>query len=307
MDYAFQTDNAINELTKFKVSYSETFNTYQFNNKWINEIDEYYYYDKIDNIKKLLHKQLVNGLKHVEYLQNLLDLIWDKIEHIEKYKCHSPKFFNLYSEKIRIIDNYNKKPATNIGLFEKFKSGSEPIDSKESGLFNFLEFHSENINKFETQFDFEKGMLLHSVHMYCEALKNLYDFIYSIHMNAEFIDFKNLKLEDLEEYSPKKRKNRVCHVNFNKKGVALLFSILLEEKIFVLDEFNMEKNRYELKQFVEENFTYRNANNERLPIKTFKREYSEAISVDSKETKKQKEFLDKLIFKLQTRRNNTKD
>lgn len=304
MDYAYKTEDAINELLKFKINFSETYNTYLFNGMWINEINESYYSEKIVNIKRLLHKQLKNGLKQEEYLQNLLDLIWKKVEYIEKFKCFSTEFFELYSEKITSVNYVHKEPNSNNKLFEIYKAGSKNISSQAYELFNFLNFHSEKLNDFQTPLDFERGFLLYTINAYREAIKSLYSFIYTIHMNAEFTDFKNLKFE---EFSTKKKSERICHINLDKKSVAHLFRILLEEDYLVFNEANETNNRLEMKRFVEDNFTYQNAKKERRPIETFNREYSEVSSSLSPEVKKHKEFIDKLILKLQDRKNKLKD
>ena len=95
MNYKYKTDQAVNEFVKFKIDFCKINNTYLFNNKWISEIDAYYYSEKIKNIKNLLHKQLKHGHKQAEYLQDLLDYIWTKVDYIEDYKYNSFEFFEL--------------------------------------------------------------------------------------------------------------------------------------------------------------------------------------------------------------------
>ena len=53
MNYKYKTDQAVNEFVKFKIDFCKINNTYLFNNKWISEIDAYYYSEKIKNIKNL--------------------------------------------------------------------------------------------------------------------------------------------------------------------------------------------------------------------------------------------------------------
>jgi hypothetical protein len=98
-----------------------------------------------------------------------------------------------------------------------------------------------------------------------------------------------------------------CHFNLDKKSVAHLFLFLLEEKIIVFDEINESKNELKMKQFVEANFTYQNTSKDRVPIKTFSREYSEVRSISSPDVKKHKQFIDSLISLLQQRKNRLKD
>ena len=306
MNYKYKTDQAVNEFVKFKIDFCKINNTYLFNNKWISEIDAYYYSEKIKNIKNLLQKQLKHGHKQAEYLQDLLDYIWNKIYYIEDYKYSSFEFFELFSDKISDITSYESIPVSNSDLYKEYKIDSSSETTNESELFNFLHFHSSRMNDFQTEIDFEKGRLLFVLSVYSETLKDLYGFMYSIHMNAEYIDFKSLDFEDFI-IPPKNIKENLCHINLNKKSVAHLFRILLEENFLVFDEINENNNRLEMKQFVENNFTYQNNKNQRTSIDTFNREYSEVVSPSSPEVKVHKKFIDDFILKLQNRKSRLKD
>jgi hypothetical protein len=305
MNYGYKTDSAVNDLLKFKIKFSETEQTYMLNDTWVNEIDDHSYYEKIDNIKKLLYKQLKGGLKQEEYLQNLLNPIWKKVEVIGDY--NSFEFFKLYSKKILPVHHSDKKPTSNNEFFEKYKKGDNVTSEKNAELFGFLNLHSKKMNNFQTQLDFEKGLLLFAVDTYRQVLMDLHDYIYTIRMNAEFTDFKSLDFEDFEESMAKKKKDRFGHMNLDKKSVAHLFRILIEEDCLVFDETNETNNRLEMKRFVEDNFTFKNTKKERVPIKTFNREYAEVCSSLSPYVKKHKEFIDKLILQLEARKNSLKD
>jgi hypothetical protein len=306
MNYKYKTDQAVNELVKFKIDFSKIYNTYLFNNKWINEIDDDYYSEKIKNIKNLLHKQLKHGHKLAEYLQDLLDYIWTKVDYIEDYKYNSFEFFELFSDKISDIISHESIPVSNSDLYKEYKIDSSSETTNEPELFNFLRFHSSGMNDFQTEIDFEKGRLLFVLSVYSEVLKDLHGFIYSIHMDAEYIDFKSLDFENFI-IPPKNIKENLCHINLNKKSVAHLFRILLEENFLVFDEINENNNRLEMKQFVENNFTYQNNKNKRTSIDTFNREYSEVVSLSSPEVKAHKDFIDEFILKLQNRKNSLRD
>jgi hypothetical protein len=124
-------------------------------------------------------------------------------------------------------------------------------------------------------------------------------------MNVEFIDFKTINLVQLNHISTSKGRIEKCNFNLDKKNVAHLFRILIEEKVIVFDELNKTKNLYKMKKFVEENFTYQNSKKERIFIETFNREYSEISAHQGiNDNKKHKKFIDYLILKLQRRKDN---
>jgi hypothetical protein len=92
----------------------------------------------------------------------------------------------------------------------------------------------------------------------------------------------------------------------DKKNIAHLFKILIDEEIFVFDSTSDYQNKLQMKRFVQENFTYLNSKNEKVPISTFNREYSEASSFQDEEIKKQEDVLNRFISLLEARKNNLK-
>jgi hypothetical protein len=302
MNYVYETDSAIAELLQFKISHSVTNNQYLFNNRLVNEIGEDYYENAVNNIKMLLHKALKNGTNHSEYLQSKLDIIWKHIEYIERYKCYSPEFFDLYSNKIRPVTINENTTFSNTDLYEKYKEDSEQISATENDMFAFLNFHSENLNQYKTQLDFHKGLLLYAIDKYREIVKDLYYFLYSIHMNVEFTDFKNLDFEIFVKSNKTAKPKRLFHFNLDKKSIAHLFKVLIEEDILVFDGTNDYMNTLTMKKFVEDHFTYLNNKNQKVVIKNFNREYAEANSLQDNEINKQEEVLNYLIGILEKRK-----
>ncbi|NOY47571.1 MAG: hypothetical protein GXO84_05145, partial [Chlorobi bacterium] len=175
MNYAFKTDMAINNLLKFKISFSTVHKSYLFKNKWVNEYDESSFLEQIDDIKNLLHIQLKNGLKQDEYLQNLLDPIWKRIEWLDENKAFSPLFFEFYSNKINENNNTIDNFRPNTEMYQKFINNDINVSSSDSDSFNYIRFHSKSMNHFKNIIDFEKGLLLNVIELYRNALNYLYD------------------------------------------------------------------------------------------------------------------------------------
>lgn len=306
-NFAYKTDQAVLELAKFNIEFCKTKKSYLFNNEWVNTDIEYYYNKHIEKIKKLLHVQLKTGLNHKEYLQNLLDNLNKRIDWLLEKNYNLPEFFENYS--IKTVDTGYLQPVvtSNKSSFGNFLNNSAEPDSSEIRVFWFLQLFEKEFNYYKDILDFEKGLLLYTIKSYKHSLSNLYQYIKSIHENVEFTDFKRLDQINFKELEQKQKTERICNFNLDKKSVAHLFRILLEESFLVFDETNETNNRLEMKRFVEDNFTYQNVKKERIPIETFNREYSEVSSPSSSEVKKHKEFIDKLILKLQIRKNTLKD
>lgn len=304
MNLISQIEHEVFQLLKFKIQYSENHNTYLFNNRCVNEIEEDYYAEKVKKIKKLLQKQFKYGLNHEIYLKQLSDPIWDRVIFLGTSRTDTPEFLNSYMEKILNLRTLKKIPASSTDLFEQYQESRKDSSFKKSKLFSFLASNTGSLNDFQTPMDFENGLLLYAINNYSKAINSLHSYIFILHSDAKYIDFKNL---DFEESIQRQEKEMFCHFNLDKKSVAHLFLFLLAEKIIVFDEINESKNELKMKQFVEANFTYQNTSKDRVPIKTFSREYSEVRSISSSDVKKHKQFIDSLNSLLQQRKNRLKD
>ena len=306
-NYAYKAEKAVLELTQFDIKFCKIYQGYLINYKWTNTSFNPYYNEQIDNAKNLIHNQLKTGLNNKVFLENLITILEKRKDWLEKKNYKSINFFENYPIETVDASYFSLLRTSNKTSFENYSNNVVVPNVEEMKAFWFLDLYKKEFNDYKNINDFEKGLLLYILTLYKHAISNLLRHVKSIFEKVEFIDFNKIKFDDIDDSQRVQNEDIICHVNFDKKKTALLYSLLLEEKIFVFNEFNMEKNRLDMKRFVERNCTYRNRNNKRLAIKAFNREYSEAISVNSIETKKQKEFLDELILKLQTRRNNTKD
>jgi len=307
-NYAYKTEKAVLELTEFDVKFCETNQSYLFNYEWTNTCINSNYNEEVDNIKNLLHLQLKTGSNHKVYLGNLISILKKRIHWLEKMNYSSPAFFENYS--INTIDVHYNPPVDNSNKinYGNFLNNSTKADSAENVVFWFLELYEKEFNYFKNILDFEKGILLHRLELYKRAISKLQRYIKSIYDNVEFTDFNRLNLENLSELKQTQKQDRICHFNLDKKNVAHFFRLLTEEKIIVFDELNDKNNLFEMKKFVEHNFTYQNTKKERKVIETFNREYSEVSARQGLgDNAKHKAFIDNLILILQTRKNELKD
>ena len=309
MDYNFahKTNQAIIEFSKFNIEFSEKNKSYLFNNLWINiEIDSYHN-EQIDRIKNLLHIQLSAGLNHKEYLQNLLDILNKRINWLLENNYNLPIFFENYSIKKTDYDFLLPARNSNKSSFKKKINNSPVPNSTERQIFWFLELFEKEFNDYKDELDFEKGLLLYSIKSYRHALLILSEYIKSLHQYVEFSNFKGLSIVNSNEVKQTQRNVRICNFNLDKKNVAHLFRILIEEKLIVFDEFSDSKNLTEMKSFVEENFTYQNKKKERMAIDKLNREYSEASwRLEDEDKIRHNKLIDKLVLTLQTRKANLK-
>lgn len=166
MNYAYKTNTAVYKFSKLKICFSQNHCTYSLNGSWINEIDEKHFKEKIENIKELLHKHLTNGLRHKEFLQDLIDITHNSIDFLNQYNYHTSEFLDFYSNRIKYEYDIQKAPNSNSELYERYKNDFKHKNQKEAELFGFLELHASKLNDYKTQLDFEKGLLLNALSIY---------------------------------------------------------------------------------------------------------------------------------------------
>lgn len=304
MNYKYLADKELNSFLKFRIIHNQKFKTYMINDKWVNEINEAYYTQIIEDLKNKITKQLKFGLKPLEYLKDILQSTENRIDQLENYALNSFEFFKSYGGKILASKTDITEPTPNDGFFEIFKKTNDIALEQNPELVGYLNFYSRRFDDLQTKEDFEKGILLYAICIYKDALWDLHGFIYKIHMNAEFTDFKSI---DIDGLMVENEKSLLGHFNLSKKEVAHLFRILLEEEFLVFDEKDDSKNKLTMKRFVEDSFTFQNLKKERSSIKTFNREYSEVCSNLSADVKVHKDFIDVLISKLQARKDKLKN
>ncbi|WP_033960438.1 hypothetical protein [Psychroserpens jangbogonensis] len=303
MNYVNQTNSALLSLLKFKIRFSEINNAYLLNDKWVNEIDGNYFMNQVENVKQLLIKLLRNGIHHEEYLQKLIDRIWNRIQGLDGYKIHSPDIIKVYSEIKAPIIRHKETPYAKKDLYNEFRQGQSLETNVERDQFTYLNFITKNLNNYETRMDFEYGLLSYAIYKYHEAVSDLHNYVFSLHSNARYIDFKNLEVEGGEEIKQKIKKDIICNFNLNKKSIAHLQRIMIEERIVVFDETSNSNNRLHMKKFLEDNYTYQNSSKDRVQIKSFNREYAEAVHTSHANIEEHKIFIDKAIEILQNRKN----
>ena len=300
-----ETEDTLIRFLKFSIRFSESNTTYSLNNRWVNEIDEFYFMNEAKKVKYHIVKQLRHGLRHEEYLICLVGQVWKRLEYLQKYMHNTPDIIKEFKEIINPERMDDEPLIANISIYDEFINNVSQFKSQDSDRFNYLMLVSKYLNNYETKLDFQCGLLLYAIKKYYKEVNDLHSYLLSLSEKARYIDFKNLTFEGLKESSFDRQNNQLCHFNLAKKGVAQLFRILLEERIVVFDEKDDRNNELQMKRFAQINFTYQHpVTGVRTLIETFNREYSEACNRLSPEKERHEKFIDNLITILKQRKAN---
>jgi hypothetical protein len=302
--YLNEVEDLLTELVTLKIERNDPFG-FLINNRWVNEINRDYFLIKIERFKLLLRKQLKYGLRQEEYLQKVGDRIKDKKEFLENHKVGTLLFLQSYGKEIGTKNELHRLPHIDTRLYKKFKASLEAGKTANSDLFTFLVDFADNKLDYQNFHDFEIGLLNYTVWNYYKALTELHKFILGLQDSARYTDFKNLVIEEDSAASEQVKADIKMHFNLPKKDVACLFRYFLEEKIIAFDDNDVRNNELQMKRFVDTYITYLNPSGQKVPMKNFNREYSEAKAYLNKE--KYKSFIDRFSAQIVDYRNSLKD
>lgn len=94
--------------------------------------------------------------------------------------------------------------------------------------------------------------------------------------------------------------NQKCHSQYNKRDLAQLFYILMDEGILFFDANDERSNRSKMQDFIKSHFTFCGDAGIQTPIVDISKQFSEAKGFTYRE--KHLAFLDKIIAVLHQRR-----
>lgn len=129
-----------------------------------------------------------------------------------------------------------------------------------------------------------------------EAVSWLYEKMEHIEIFSKKEDSTYKSNDFLQNFSLQSK----CSSHYNKSDLAQLFYILMDENILFFDDRNEKYNRSMMQKFLQENFTYSGDFGFQVNIDTISKQFSESKGFTYRE--KQLEFLDKIIFLFQNRR-----
>ncbi|TDP61192.1 hypothetical protein [Flavobacterium dankookense] len=299
--YLKEFEDELDDFLTIRIAYNSKYNKYLFDNKWTIDVNETYFENKVEKIKKLLFEHLKNGLENKSFLRETKDkirtsynLLYDcdftDISFLEQLDVLIRKNSNsLYNPTKEIYDyNYFVKK-----LYEESYKSDTFFDQNDEiiNYHNFLrDIFFYSTKKQPTENEFEEQKLIYSLLIYKEYLMVLLSYIETLYFNCDRIDFSQKNAESSIIIPSKK-----CQVNLSKVDTAQLFRFLFKEGFITINDEDTN-DESQIKKFIEENFTYQNQRTKKHePIKNINKEFSE-LNWEHKEL--QIKFIDNLISKL---------
>lgn len=288
-EYVHYFDNKIEFHTKFK--------KYRFNDYWVDEIDNTYFTERVDELIESLMLVLIssnNNLKIIEEIKIFLSdrINWFQLKNFKFFNsfAHIEPFITEVNHKIDydVVERYTIKDVLN------FKTNPDKVEEL---LLYFLITNKNTTSDYKNGIDFEKVKLLFVLNLF-------YDSLLKIEERIDKILTANSKYGVINFAPYLKSYNGIainkCNVDLDKISTAFLFKFFMEERIFYMDNADGISHA-KIKKFAENNFNYTNKKEKNAyPLTDFSKEVSKVKGVTNKA--KQLEVIDMLINKLKAKK-----
>ncbi|MGL2963843.1 hypothetical protein ACSVH2_08515 [Flavobacterium sp. RSB2_4_14] len=280
-----------------KIEFHTKYQKYRFNDCWIEEIDNTYFTERVDELIESLMLVLIssnNNLRIIEEVKLLLD------DRIKWFVSRNVRFFKSFSKIERFIKevnhdlDYDVEEKYTINEVLKFKTKPDQVEEL---LFYFLITNKDSASNYKNKIDFEKVKLLYVLDLFYKSLLRLDEGINKISTAISKYGVVDLKpfLKTTNGISIQK-----CNVNLDKSSSAFLFKFLMEEGMLYMDNIE-HKSHSKIKKFVENNFSYTDSKSKNAsPLTDFTKEVSKLKGASNKT--KQLQVINLLIEKLQTKK-----
>ncbi len=290
------------DFLKIDIQFNTIYNQYLFKGNWSSTINNLYFDNRIEKLKKLLFIQLENGLENKLFLFETLDEIKKSLNFFQKRDYDDFSFLEESLIIIRKKANTNPIPPKELFDYNYFLDKLNLDNHFNEDFINLDDeihayyYHLEDLfkNKISTNLEFEESKLMYCIIKFVEYIYELQNFVESIYENVKSIEFSVINNEKTAlQINPK------CQVNLSKLNTAQLFKFLFSEG-FISIKNEDTKDESKIKKFIEESFTYQNQRSKKHEnINNINKEFSELIW-DHKEI--QIQFIDELILKLEARK-----
>lgn len=287
--------NLLFKFIKIKVCYSQNFKTYLVNDLYTNEIDAVYFEEKAKEIESNLLYVLKISTDKKEFLNDLLEIIWQEIDYYKKNEIQFFSYIKHYIKNLKGTCEIDREPNSDKFTIDGVKNFNYDTEDNDKLLYH-LKSYQEEANNYDDLADFELAKLLYVIQLHFDTLNELYSSIYEIEMEIDTLD-----LDALISFNSKilyENKNPKCNVNLDKISTANLFHVLMTAGYFSFDINDEKNNKKQMFNFIENNFTYRTEGGEKHLITKI---YKEFLYIGSRRhTERQISIISNLISILTT-------
>jgi hypothetical protein len=259
--------NKIQEIKKVNISYHSESGKYIIDGTWTEEMDADHYEPIFDDFSNSIYKVLPAMKFPKEFLKELYELLWLKIEWYQKNNIHKLEFYSAISAMVYETSakiEQPKKDRYSIDFIRNLQAGDY------DDIVYTLKWFENEANNYVNIEDFEKAKLIYGLQLHYEFLKEIYSFLYKLEMDFDTLNLDNIPLS---MHRIKLSESLKCNLKFDKISTSVFFGILMEKGLLFMDE-NVSKNNVKIHNFIQNHFTYTNEKGDIKPITRINNELS---------------------------------
>lgn len=259
------------EFIKFSNIYielHEKHNKFRMNHLWLDEINEDYYHDRIDEFVDGLKTILISNNNNLLIVDDLLAILQHKISWFNTNKIQEFSSFSNFERVIIKVDYEIEYDALETYTIDKVLNYDFKGEAQEDIFFYCFFTHKDQTDNYKKPLDFEKVKLFFFLNQFYKSLVYFEEKI-NIIKNA----IQVYGVTDLSHYfSENKAPENKCNIKLDKISSAVLFKILIKAKLIYMDS-NELKSESKIKKFVETHFNYTDTKLGIKPLTEFNKEY----------------------------------
>jgi hypothetical protein len=242
---------------------------FRFNSMWLDEIDEDFFHDRIDEFVEGLITILISSNNNLLLVDDILSTLKKNIILFNTNKINQFNSFSKFKGLINNVDYFIKYEVQEIYSIVEVLNYEHKYGDKEDNYFNCLFAHKDRTKLYKNSIDFERVKLFFYLNQFYKSLLYFEEKI-SFIKNA----IQVYGVTDLSHYftETKITKNK-CNINLDKNSSAFLFKLLIEAKLIYMDE-NEARSESKIKKFAETYFNYTDSKLVTKPLTDFTKEYS---------------------------------
>jgi hypothetical protein len=260
------------EFIKFSNIYielHEKHNKFRIDHSWLDEINEDYYHDRIDEFVDGLKTILISNNNNLLIVDDLLAILKNKISWFNTNKIQEFSSFSNFERLIIKVDYDIEYELSETYTIDKVLSYDFKGDVQDDILFYCFYAHKDRTDNYKKPLEFEKVKLFFFLNQFYKSLVYFEEKINIIKNAIQVYGVTDLRYYFSENKAPENK----CNIKLDKISSAVLFKILIQAELIYMDS-DKYKSDSKIKKFVETHFNYTDSKLGIKPLTDFNKEYS---------------------------------
>lgn len=242
---------------------------FRFDSMWLDEIDENFFHDRIDEFVEGLKTILISSNNNLLLVDDILSNLKENIILLNTNKINQFNSFSKFKGLINNVDYHIKYEVQEIYSIVEVINYKHREGDKEDLYFNCLFTYKDKTKLYKNSIDFERVKLFFYLNQFYKSL---------LYFEKKISFIKNAiqvyGVTDLSHYfSDNKSPENKCNIKLDKNSAAFLFKLLIEADLIYMDD-NVARSESKIKKFAETYFNYTDSNHQFKPLTDFSKEYS---------------------------------